>query len=800
MKKTVILLIIFTFIISCFNLVSFAESGDNEIKFNQYNALLSSTGITVLDGEFGKSTGTDEEYYEVVVENGSVASVGGNNNSIPENGYVIAAKGERYKNKLKDIQKGDYCIIDIENSVILIAGENYDPFYEKTVKFDKYNGTRTANTIVIYNTGETTGTNVWGNEACVDKDGFVISVGGNDNKIPEGGFVISAVGADRITELNSAAAVGLQVKVDDSKKTITFAYNQESLKASVRIKLDDAQARFENAKDKYLLIDYKAAEARIEELRGYYDSVCEGLENGNVAKAVVFESNFNRYYNSLYLLLEETPVVEGRAMWLRPSGITSKAAVAERISEIKQMGFNIICLELFYDSTFICPMPEDGYFIQNPTLNGFDLLQAFIDECALQGVELQGWLPVYRVSYSTSTYYKDSLAYKMPQWLCASKNGVDYVSNEYGNGYFIDPANKEACAYLLSVYEYLLKNYKLDGLQLDYIRYPVATGEEFGYTELARKEFEEQYGKDPINISNGGELWEEWVEYRGGFVTEMVKNIVALAKEHSPMTTVSCDVAPNLADSKESHLQNSKLWMEEGLINMAFPMAYGTNVVQMYAGYTVEACGEDVFAYIGLGDYGTETFINQILESRYTGADGFAFFSYAQYVAGNYGDKIASTVLKTPALSPTFNCKAASLAQLKAIVERIELMQDIPEGAVLNEFKEKVGSLITALESGKLSDVAEEILKLADEIPSLTDKNASSALLQDFKLLKKIIANNKDDHRTFVENPEENSCDDNGSTTEFVFPTWGYAVGGVIVLAIVGAVIIIADRKKKTNK
>ncbi|MBO5908727.1 MAG: family 10 glycosylhydrolase [Clostridia bacterium] len=800
MKKIIVFSLIFTFIFSCLNIVSFAENGDNEIKFNQHNALLSSTGITVLDSEYGKSTETGEEYYEVVVENGCVASVGGNNNSISENGYVIAAKGERYKNKLKDIQKGDYCIIDFENSVILIAVENYNPFFEKTIKFDKYNGTRTANTIVIYNTGESTGTNIWGNEACVDKDGFVISVGGNDNKIPEGGFVISAVGADRIAELNGAAAVGLQVKVDDSKKTITFAYNQESLKASVRIKLEDAETRFENAKEKYLLIDYKAAEARIEELRGYYDSVCEGLENGNVAKAVVFENNFNRYYDSLYLLLEETPVVEGRAMWLRPSGLTSKAAVAERISEIKQMGFNIICLELFYDSTFICPLPEDGYFIQNPTLNGFDLLQAFIDECALQGVELQGWLPVYRVSYSTSTYYKESLAYKMPQWLCVSRKGVDYVSNEYGNGYFIDPANKEASAYLLSVYEYLLKNYKLDGLQLDYIRYPVATGEDFGYTEIARNEFKAQHGKDPINFSKGGELWEEWVEYRGNHVTSFVKQIVALANELSPMTTVSCDVAPNLADSKESHLQNSELWMKQGLINMAFPMAYGTNVVQMYGGYTVEACGDGVFAYIGLGDYGTETCINQILDSRYIGADGFAFVSYAQYVAGNYGDKIASTILKTPALSPTFNCKAATLAQLKAIVKRIELMQDIPEAEKLNEFKEKVNSLITVLESGKLSDSAQEILKLANEIPSLTDKNASAALIRDFKLLKKIIANNKDDHRTFVETPENNLSEDSGSTSEFVFPAWGYAVGGVIVLAIVGAIIVILDRKKKVNK
>ncbi len=801
MKKTLIFFLTITIILTGLNTAISADNGSTEIKFNEYNALLSSTGIAVFDSAYGNTTtGTDSDYYEVIVSDGAVTAVGGNNGEIPENGFIIAAKGERYKNKLTDIVIGDYCIFDENESLIFVIGENYNPFYEKTISFDKYNSTRTANTIVIYNKGATTGTNVWGNEVCVDSDGYVISIGGNNSEIPEGGFVVSAVGADRIAELNGAAEIGLRVKIDDSKKTVTFAYNSESIKAAVKIKLEDAKKQLEAAKQEYRLIDYTAANEQVSALEKYYNDVCTSAENEETAKAIVSANSFDKLYANLYLYTEETPAVEGRAMWLRPSGLNDASAVAQRVAQIKSMGFNIICLELFYDSTFICPLPQDGYFIQNPTLKGFDLLQAFIDECALQGMELQGWLPVYRVSYSTSAYYKDSLAYKKPEWLCVSKKGVDYVSNEYGNGYFIDPANTEASEYLLSVYEYLLKNYKLDGLQLDYIRYPVATGEEFGYTDTARNEFKEQYGKDPVNISNGGELWQEWVDYRSSHVTELVKNIVALANELSPMTTVSCDVAPNLEDSKESHLQNAKLWMEEALINMAFPMAYGTNVVQMYAGYTVEACDDDVFAYIGFGDYGIETFKNQILESRQAGADGFAFFSYAQYTAGKYGDKIASTILKTPSLSPTYNCKAAALAQLDAIASRIELMKDLPEAEKLNEFKEKINSLIAALESTTLSDNAQEVLKLVDDVPALDDKKASDALENDMRLLKKIVVNNKDDHRTFNQVTEDDSSEDNTDSSEFVFPTWGYAVAGVIVLAVAGAIIIIADRKKKNSK
>ncbi len=800
MKKTLIIFLAITIILMGINTVTLAENGGTEIKFNEYNALLSSTGISVFDSSYGaKNTGTDGNYYEVVVADGAVTSVGCNDSEIPENGFVIAAKGERYKNKLAEIITGDYCIVDHEASVILIIGENYDPFYEKTVSFDKYNSIRTANTIVIYNKGETTETNIWGNEVCVDANGYVTSIGGNDNKIPEGGFVISAVGADRIAELNDAAEIGLQVKIDDGKKTITFAYNPESVKAAVKIKLDYAVLQLEAADREYRLIDYKAAEERIEALKKYYNDVCTSIENNETAKAIVSANNFDKYYDTLYLLLEESPTVEGRALWIRPSGLTDKDAVAERVTQIKAMGFNIICLELFYDSTFICPMPEDGYFIQNPSLKGFDLLKAFIDECAKQGMELQGWLPVYRVSYSSSTYYEQSLAYKKPEWLCMSKKGENFVYNEYGNGYFVDPANQEATDYLLSVYEYLLKTYCLDGLQLDYIRYPIATGEDFGYTETARNEFKKQYGTDPIDIPVDGKLWAEWVDYRNGHVTTFVKKIVATVNDLSPMTTVSCDVAPNLTDSATSHLQNAKLWMNEGLINVAYPMAYGTNVVEMYAGYTVEACGDKVFAYIGVGDYGADIFIEQIRQSRKAEADGFAFFAYSQYVSGNYASKIASTILSKSALSPTYNCKAAAAAQLNTVISRLELMKDVVDATELKAYTDKISGLLNALESEKLSENADEIIALCDNFPEPSDITAASVLKSDLKTLKKIVLNNKDNYRTFTVN-NENSGSDNNNAAVSGFPTWGYAVCGVIALSIIGAVIVIVDKKKKNTK
>jgi len=800
MKRFISCLLILVLLSSTTCVVATAE--ESSVKYTSYNLELSATGIGVYDCNYGDTTGTDDKHYEVTVENGCVTKIGGYNSTIPKNGYVISARGERYHKKLETVKISDYCINDKQKSTVTFLDENYDPFYSNTINFDKFNGVRTADTIVIYNTGNTTGTNIWGTEVTVNADGFVSAIGGNDNAIPEGGYVISAVGAARIKELNEAAGIGLRVTVDEKKKTITFAYDEESLCAAAKIKLDSAKNMLNQAKDSFLLIDYDIAQEAVEVLDSLYSAICESITENNIPKAVATESAFNENHSAFKYLVTESPAVEGRAMWLRPSGLTNAEAVAKRVKEIKDMGFNIICLEVLYDSVFICPMPEDGYFIQNPSLNGFDLLDAFVSECAKQGVELNAWLSVYRVSYSTSTYYSQSLAAKKPDWLCLSKSGADYVANEYGNGYFIDPSNTEAREYLLSVYKYILENYKLDGLQLDYIRYPHQTGEYFGYNEGTRAAFKELYGVDPINIAPGGDKWDEWINFRCDFVTDFVKEIVSTAKQISPMTIVSCDIAPNLEESRKTHLQDAKKWLEEGIIEIGYPMAYGTNVVPMYAGYTVDACGEDSLAYIGVGDYGVDVFAKQILESREEGADGVAFFSYSQYMAGDYAKQIASTLFSTPALSPSYNCKAAAKALMETINSRLEMMKDILPENEINQFLSKIALISDALETDALSQHAKDITELCEMLEKISDKGALSALQSDIKLLKKTVKISRDDYREFIATEDESDISDISSDTsvsdsaDSFLPPWSIAVIAVILLISAGAVITVIKKKK----
>ena len=795
MKKFFCLILTFVLLLGCFATICFAfDEGVYDI--NGYNGTARTSGVYLFDYYFGKTTLTKGEVLELVIEDGVITGIFEGNSEIPRYGYVVAIRGKDLISKFSLLKVGDVCIVDKLNSKVTIPNDDFSPFFEKSVKFKGYNSTRVADSIIIYNKGETTKTNVWGNEAVVDANGYVVSIGGNDNAIPEGGFVVSAVGAGRISELNEAAAIGLKATIDDGAKTVTFSYNEESIIASMEIKCKNALALLEKANEEFAIIDKDAADGYVKKLGELVSNAKTAISDGDTAKAIAISKAFDQYYDDKYLYLDEKPLVEGRAMWLRPLNLNTREAVREKVEEIKGLGYNIICLELFFDSTFICPMPEGSYIIQNPSFKGFDVLEAFIEECASFGVELQGWLPVYRVSYSTSTYYKDSLAYKKPEWLCKSKNGADYVRNEYGDGYFIDPSNKEAEDYLFSVYEYILKNYKLDGLQLDYIRYPVQTGEEFGYNKGTIDAFTQKYGTSPLNLSKTDNLWNDWVEFRASFVTAFVERISSLIKEVSPRTALACDFAPNLAESKESHLQDAVKWMQDEKIEMAFPMAYGTNVVKMYSSQTVDAFGGKGFSYIGFGDYGYEVLIKQILEVRQIGADGFAFFSYSQYNDGKYSKYIASSILASSAVSPTYNARIATIEQLKTIKIRLSLIGGYDKA--ISSIDEFIGKL----ENEKLSAYSDEILGFIDSFTMPSAEKAKNAISSDLSFLKRIVKLSHDEFRDFsIEVGEESIGDISNETSETGdidddnnFVTW--TIIGCVALVALGIVFIIIKKKK----
>lgn len=635
------------------------------------NSERTATSITVYSSEYGESTGTTGLGVEYTVNSlGEVTAIDKNNSEIPAGCYVISV-GPAKRTQMPAVEIGDTVYYDSEYNTVTFISKDYNPFSVETFNYDAVNAARAENKLIIYRGKATSETNTWGCEAVVNADGTIVSVGGNNNDIPENGFVISGVGT-RKQDVENFCKLGYEAVLDESTKTVTVSYTKENALNNYKFRLDNIREEFESAKAAYLDIDTETANASDRKLSEIYNTLESALASDDIktflCKISAFDSVEAEFENAL---IPYVPV-EVRALWLRIPTSDSKETVEKTVKEIYDMGFNSVCIEILFDSTTIMPMPEESLFEQNPVFNGNDMLELYIGEFHKYGIEVHAWMSCYRVGHDGSNNVSLSVGKKKPEWLNTDQNGKTSVTNEYGNAYFLNPALPEVQSFLLETYRYILENYAIDGFQLDYVRYPENSTVNYGYDEYTKSEFLKAYDFKSVPTDQNQTGWKEWCEFRASFVTELVSDTRDLISSIRPDVLFSCDVAPDYASSKTKMCQDTEKWLKEGLVDIVYPMAYGTtDAVKKWTDNTVLLCDDGTRAVIGLRDNGAEIYREQIIASRSHGAAGSAFFSYSQYVAADYS-LITDTVFSEPAVCPSYNAKNAVLAQLKHIGETYE--------------------------------------------------------------------------------------------------------------------------------
>jgi len=126
----------------------------------------------------------------------------------------------------------------------------------------------------------------------------------------------------------------------------------------------------------------------------------------------------------------------------------------------------------------------------------------------------------------------------------ARSTGSEFIAPEGKT--FLDPANPAVQSYLLSLYREILTRYKVDGIQLDYIRYPRQdVGYEFGFGTAARQQFKALTGIDPIEIDAvNRSLWWMWTEFRTRQVNQFVARVSKELRQIKPDIVISAAVFP----------------------------------------------------------------------------------------------------------------------------------------------------------------------------------------------------------------------------------------------------------------
>ncbi|MEM8778706.1 MAG: family 10 glycosylhydrolase, partial [Cyanobacteria bacterium P01_G01_bin.49] len=148
---------------------------------------------------------------------------------------------------------------------------------------------------------------------------------------------------------------------------------------------------------------------------------------------------------------------------------------------------------------------------------------------------------------------------------------------------FLDPANPEVRGYLLSLLQEIASNYDVDGIQLDYIRYPFqdpGANRTYGYGLASRQQFKHMTGVDPLTLSPGDnpQQWSQWTQFRSQQVSSFVAEASQTLKRLRPGLIVSTAVFAQPTHERLQKLQQDwESWARQGSVDWIVLMSYAAD-------------------------------------------------------------------------------------------------------------------------------------------------------------------------------------------------------------------------------
>ena len=497
----------------------------------------------------------------------------------------------------------------------------------------EFPGGRGTDELVLYTPkfGQKTGTNEWGSEALI-QDGIVQKLGGNNSLIPRDGFVLSGHGKSERWILDNLFP-GVEI-------TLTGKQVQGSITDRTRLFYADHLIREASEFDtSHSVWDPKVSPKDLESLKkesGKWEKRTRKARIKGDTREILASSQkcLDAAYD-FYCKSQRSQQFELRACWYRLTEKTPEE-LEKTIRRLKEAGFNCLCPETIYWGYAIYP-DAHPLLKQNPAFLGWDPLKELCRLCHQYNMKVIPWVEVFFIGFQDSP-----LKVEKSEWLAFSRSGQYPSALEQGYYYFC-PSRKDVREFWLQVYEHLLKTYEVDGLQLDYIRYPRSVPMEHGYCycSVCRERFFGQNGVDPafLNPETSPDMADKWNAYRRDQVSEFVRQTSILVNEVRPDARLSVDVFPDLKEARETKFQDWSEWVEKGYVDEVFIMSYSTDREQVRrdARSLIQILPQNVKGYVGLGPFlgfPPRLLLDEVRAVHESGAHGICLFDFEHLTEG----------------------------------------------------------------------------------------------------------------------------------------------------------------------
>ena len=507
----------------------------------------------------------------------------------------------------------------------------------KSIKYDGIDITCNEDELIIYSCKkalkETQSDNY---EIIIDKDNKIIgdNISG-DTVIPQGGYVLSSNGRACKT-LKSMYIPNADVFICKSENKILILETPKLRIHNTFLSFENIKDKFEISKNKYFYFNYQEIQNKIDELQIIVNDCKSSLEINENETSLQLSKVINDQIENIEYMLIPNKVIENRAVWYR-SNEKSDIAVRKVIEKVSSLNINCIYLETWYDGKFI------GYS-DNPLIehqewhnSNFDALEAFCRIGHEYNIEIHAWVENFFIgTVESALVNKNNLINKMEDRYLLDKNNNYYNQTVYGKYVFLNPYDNYCRDFLLDLYKEILLKYSVDGIHLDYIRFPdLNYGKyDYGYNKDIIRGFQYKYNTyvDVRSLNESDEMHKEWCKFREDIINSFVEEVHNLVKRVNHNKWISCACYSNVDIAPKTIFQNLSEWVKNGWIDEAFSMSYAENCsyVEKSADSFIKICKDNVFYSIGLkafDDIPELDVLNQIKTSRNKNTNGISLFA-----------------------------------------------------------------------------------------------------------------------------------------------------------------------------
>lgn len=270
----------------------------------------------------------------------------------------------------------------------------------------------------------------------------------------------------------------------------------------------------------------------------------------------------------------------GRAQYSTAGQQRQQRDLCHQLDLLRQAGINTVIIQTRIRGTVIYPSqiePFDDAFSGHPDVAPcYDPLKFCIDECHRRGMECHAWVVCFPVGKfaQQKRYGNKAINVRRPDLLQKTKEQ-----------WVMDPAKPGTAQYLADLCGEIVQNYDVDGIQLDYIRYPE---KEVGFLT-----------RDPLPV-------------RQENVTRCVRAIHDRIKGIRPWVKLSCSPVGKYADlprqwshgwnARDAVAQDAIAWIREGLMDWLAPMMYfqGVNFYPFACDWVEQSMGRPIVPGLGI--------------------------------------------------------------------------------------------------------------------------------------------------------------------------------------------------------